>query len=69
MAGNPLVKGFAVGRTIFSNAAQRWLRDEMPDDQAVADMAARFGNLVAIWKKAKAADERGGNTVTQGAFT
>ena len=69
VAGHPIVKGFAVGRTIFSNAAQRWLRDEMPDDQAVADMAARFGNLVAIWNKAKAADERGGNTAIQGAFT
>ena len=52
VAGQPIVKGFAVGRTIFSNAAQKWLRGEMDDEQAVADMTARFQALVDIWMKA-----------------
>ena len=54
VAAQPVVKGFAVGRTIFSNAAQKWLRAEMTDAQAVADMAQRFQALVDIWNTARA---------------
>ncbi len=46
-----LVKGFAVGRTIFNHAAQQWLSGKMTDAAAVADMAGRFGNLVSLWDK------------------
>jgi 5-dehydro-2-deoxygluconokinase len=45
------VKGFAVGRTIFSEAAKGWLNGTMSDDAAVADMAARFGALVSVWQR------------------
>ncbi|TWF47749.1 bifunctional 5-dehydro-2-deoxygluconokinase/5-dehydro-2-deoxyphosphogluconate aldolase [Neorhizobium alkalisoli] len=48
-AGFGLVKGFAVGRTIFGNAARRWLTGEMTDAQAVEDMAARYQRLCEIW--------------------
>jgi 5-dehydro-2-deoxygluconokinase len=51
-AGQPLVKGFAVGRTIFNHAAQQWLAGKMNDAAATADMAERFGNLVNVWNKA-----------------
>ena len=44
-----MVKGFAVGRTIFNAAARAWLKGEMDDAAAVADMAARFGRLVSLW--------------------
>jgi 5-dehydro-2-deoxygluconokinase len=47
--GAACVRGFAIGRTIFAEAAERWLRDEIDDRQAVAEMAARFGKLVAHW--------------------
>ena len=43
------VKGFAVGRTIFADAADQWLSGKMTDEAAVADMAARFESLVSIW--------------------
>jgi len=52
--GQPMVKGFAVGRTIFSDAARAWLSGKMSDAAAIDDMAARFGNLVNIWTKAQA---------------
>jgi 5-dehydro-2-deoxygluconokinase len=52
-AAHNVVKGFAVGRTIFSSAAQQWLRGQMTDEEATADMAARFGSLVGIWKAAR----------------
>ena len=41
-AQSPAVKGFAIGRTIFAAAAEKWLAGSMPDEEAVAEMAARF---------------------------
>ncbi len=49
----PLVRGFAVGRTIFADAAERWLGGTMTDEEAVADMAARFERLVAAWRRVR----------------
>ncbi|HEY4191431.1 MAG TPA: 5-dehydro-2-deoxygluconokinase [Mesorhizobium sp.] len=49
----PIVKGFAVGRTIFIHAAEKWLAGEMSDDQAIADMAARFERLAGAWLAAR----------------
>ncbi|MGH6925594.1 MAG: bifunctional 5-dehydro-2-deoxygluconokinase/5-dehydro-2-deoxyphosphogluconate aldolase [Propylenella sp.] len=46
----PVVKGFAVGRTIFAEPAEAWLSGKTGDEQAVEEMAARFGRLVEIWK-------------------
>jgi 5-dehydro-2-deoxygluconokinase len=48
--GSRSVKGFAVGRTIFADAAKAWLAARMSDEEAVADMAGRFGALVRIWE-------------------
>jgi len=50
----PLVKGFAVGRTIFADAAERWLSGEFDDEAAIADLARRFGTLVDAWREARA---------------
>lgn len=49
----PLVKGFAVGRTIFGDAARAWLKGEMSDTDAVAQMAERFAKLCTIWDGAR----------------
>ncbi len=51
----PMVKGFAVGRTIFAEPAKAWLSGRMPDDEAVGEMARRFAQLVDIWQSAKQA--------------
>ena len=53
-AGSPIVKGFAVGRTIFADAAKNWLAGRIGDDEAVDDMADRFGRLVALWENTRA---------------
>lgn len=45
------VKGFAVGRTIFGDAARAWLAGTMSDEQAVADMARRFEALTEVWQR------------------
>jgi 5-dehydro-2-deoxygluconokinase len=52
-AGFGLVKGFAVGRTIFGDAARRWLAGEITDADAVEDMAARYRRLCQIWDAAR----------------
>ncbi len=57
-AQNPAVKGFAIGRTIFAQAAEKWLAGSMPDEEAVAEMAARFGRLCQAWDRAAADPKR-----------
>ena len=52
-ARHDLVKGFAVGRTIFAEAARGWLAGEIDDSAAVADMAARYLRLCRIWDTAR----------------
>jgi len=49
----PIVKGFAVGRTIFVHAAEQWLAGRMSDDEAIADMASRFERLTEAWLAAR----------------
>ncbi|HQZ11829.1 MAG TPA: 5-dehydro-2-deoxygluconokinase [Devosia sp.] len=44
------VRGFAVGRTLFGDAARAWFAGRMSDEEAVADMAARFKALCAVWE-------------------
>jgi 5-dehydro-2-deoxygluconokinase len=49
-----LVKGFAVGRTIFGQAAKRWFAGEIADADAVEDMAKRYARLCRSWDAARA---------------
>ncbi len=44
-----LVKGFAVGRTIFGDAARKWLNGSISDEEAIADMATRYRSLCNVW--------------------
>ncbi len=53
-ASCPLVKGFAVGRTIWHDPAVRWLQGDIDDAQAVEMMAGNFRILVAGWSRARA---------------
>ncbi len=47
------VRGFAIGRTIFAEAAESWLGGEIGDREAVEAMAARFDGLVSDWTAAR----------------
>ena len=53
-AGVPMVKGFAVGRTIFAEAARAWLAGEIDDATAVAMLADNLCALVDGWRRARA---------------
>ena len=49
----PLVKGFAVGRTIFAEAAKAYMAGKIAPDAAVTQMAGRYARLCAIWDEAR----------------
>ena len=49
----PVVKGFAVGRTIFGTAAEDWFAGRVDDDAAVAAMVARLAAVLEVWERAK----------------
>jgi len=54
-AQHDLVKGFAIGRTIFGDAARAWLGGHITDAEAVDDMAQRYQALCSVWEQARAA--------------
>jgi 5-dehydro-2-deoxygluconokinase len=53
-AKQPLVRGFAVGRTIFADAARAWLGGAITDAEAIGEMAGKYQRLCGIWDKARA---------------
>ena len=53
-ARHDLVKGFAVGRTIFAEPARAWMAGEMEAEAAVAAMSESFARLCTVWDRARA---------------
>jgi 5-dehydro-2-deoxygluconokinase len=49
-----VVKGFAVGRTIFDEVARAWFGGVTGDDAAVNGMAEKLAALVSAWRHARA---------------
>jgi 5-dehydro-2-deoxygluconokinase len=58
-APHAICRGFAVGRSIFAPAAAAWFAGSASDDEVVADIAARYSRLVALWRKARDASPTG----------
>ena len=56
-AAQPLVRGFAVGRSIFGDAARGWMAGELDDAAAVAEMGRRYARLCGIWEGARLGSE------------
>jgi 5-dehydro-2-deoxygluconokinase len=49
-----IVKGFAVGRTIFNDAAaERWFKGEIDDEARVDALPNNLAGLVDAWRRAK----------------
>lgn len=53
-ARQPLVKGFAVGRTIFGAAARDWILGRIGDAEAVERMTENYAQLCRIWDASRA---------------
>ena len=54
-APHAICKGFAVGRSIFADAAASWFAGQMSDADVVTDIAERYARLIRLWDKARAA--------------
>ncbi|TCP96750.1 5-dehydro-2-deoxygluconokinase [Sphingomonas sp. PP-F2F-A104-K0414] len=53
-AAYPIVKGFAVGRTIWHTVATQWLDGAIDEDAAMRQITANFQVLVEAWRTARA---------------
>jgi 5-dehydro-2-deoxygluconokinase len=53
-ADHPVCKGFAVGRSLFNDAAAGWFAGTLDDDGVIADVAARYQRLIHLWCDARA---------------
>lgn len=53
-APHAVCRGFAVGRSIFADAAARWFAGDMADEQVVQDVARRYRRLIHRWDEARA---------------
>lgn len=49
-AGFDICKGFAVGRTIFSQPSRLWLRNEIDDQALIDSVVENYLQLVSYWK-------------------
>jgi 5-dehydro-2-deoxygluconokinase len=52
-AAHPVVKGFAVGRSIFGEPAREWFSRRIEDAAVVERVAARYSALVTAWRRAR----------------
>jgi 5-dehydro-2-deoxygluconokinase len=50
-----IIKGFAIGRTVFHDVALAWFAGSMNDADATAAMAFKFLKLANAWREARAA--------------
>jgi len=57
-AGVSVIKGFAVGRTIWEAPARAWFAGEIDDAAARGQLAERFQSLVGAWRRERAAAGR-----------
>jgi 5-dehydro-2-deoxygluconokinase len=52
-ARQPICKGFAIGRTIFGEAASRWMNGTYTDEQAMSSVAAAYSRMIEAWQQAR----------------
>lgn len=53
-AAFPLCRGFAVGRSIFGEAARAWFQGDLDDEGVLAKIADNYQRIIAIWQRAVA---------------
>jgi 5-dehydro-2-deoxygluconokinase len=50
VANQPLCKGFAVGRSIFREAAEAWFAGTSNDEDVIAAVAKNYRRIIQIWR-------------------
>jgi 5-dehydro-2-deoxygluconokinase len=54
-AAHPVCKGFAVGRSIFMDAARLWFAGTISDEEVISRVGGNYARLVGAWRKAREA--------------
>ncbi len=52
-AGHPMIKGFAVGRTIFGQPSRRWMQGELDDAALIDEVKRNYLRLIGYWREAR----------------
>ncbi len=52
-APHTICRGFAVGRSIFADAASLWFAGAATDEQVIDDIAQRYARLITRWDEAR----------------
>ncbi|MEO6015778.1 MAG: 5-dehydro-2-deoxygluconokinase [Polaromonas sp.] len=52
-APHAICRGFAVGRSIFADAAAAWFAGSMNDEAVIRDVAERYARLIKLWDEAR----------------
>ena len=50
----PVCKGFAVGRSIFGDAARRWFDNQIDDNDAIELIADNYRRMISFWQESSA---------------
>ena len=50
-----ICRGFAIGRTIFGQAARDWLAGTIDDTAAIARVAAGYARMIELWRRQRPA--------------
>jgi len=48
-SGQPLCKGFAVGRSVFQSPAEQWFAGAIGDNEVIEQVGANYARLVQLW--------------------
>jgi len=48
-AGAPTAAGFAIGRTVYFDAASNWLKGALSRDEAIAQIRANYHKVIEAW--------------------
>ena len=57
-----LCRGFAIGRSIYGEAARRWLAGEMGDEELISSVATNYERMISLWQRRTEHDPREGAT-------
>jgi 5-dehydro-2-deoxygluconokinase len=57
-ARDPIVKGFAVGRTLWAEPSRAWLAGTIDDGALVESVTGNFGALIDAWRASREAARR-----------
>lgn len=51
LSSRDFIKGFVVGRSIWGEAAEKWFKDEMSDEEVIETVASRYTFLINAWRQ------------------